>query len=221
MAIERLTPERRRQLTRDALISAAAQVFTHKGFHAASLDEIAETAGFTRGAIYSNFGSKEELLFAVIDHFEDVRLAGVAEAMEAETNDDDPKSAAVAVAAAVAAGNIWRKLFFRPQELLALNLELRLFALRNPEARKRLAELERQTSDKLTSFIEDEFSRRQIPLHHARELAELGRAAVDGLEQLAAISEDRADYYKHLVSRLFVLLAQAANDPPNEKQDDA
>lgn len=211
MTIERLTPERRRQLTRDALIAAAAQVFTHKGFHAASLDEIAETAGFTRGAIYSNFGSKEELLFAVIDHFEDVRLAGVAEAMEAETNDDP-------TFAAVAAGNIWRKLFFRPQELLALNLELRLYALRNPEARKRLAELERQTSDKLTSFIEDEFSRRHVPTSHARELADLGRAAVDGVEQLAAISEDKADYYKNLVSRLFVLLAQAANDPPTEKQ---
>ncbi len=213
MAIERLTPERRRQLTRDALIAAAAHVFTHKGFHAASLDEIAETAGFTRGAIYSNFGSKEELLFAVIDHFEDVRLAGVAEAIEAEAN-GDPTSAAVA------AGNIWRKLFFRPQELLALNLELRLYALRNPEARKRLAELERQTSDKLTSFIEDEFSRRQVPTGNARELADLGRAAVDGVEQLAAITEEKADYYKNLVSRLFVLLAQAANGPTIEKHDD-
>ena len=51
MPVERLTPERRRQLTRDALVAAAAEVFTAKGFHAASLDEIADAAGFTRGVV--------------------------------------------------------------------------------------------------------------------------------------------------------------------------
>ena len=51
MPVERWTPERRRELTRTALIEAAAQVFARRGFYGASLDEIAETAGFTRGAI--------------------------------------------------------------------------------------------------------------------------------------------------------------------------
>ena len=68
VAIEKLTRERRRQLTREVL---------HRGRHRSvrparlrggiAADEIAETAGFTRGAIYKNFGGKEELFFNVID----------------------------------------------------------------------------------------------------------------------------------------------------------
>src|SRR4051795_10735510 len=67
MPVERWTPERRRELTRTTLIAAAAEVFGRRGFEGASLEEIAETAGFTRGAIYKTFGNKEELFFAVSD----------------------------------------------------------------------------------------------------------------------------------------------------------
>src|SRR5947209_16684 len=73
--VEKLTPERRRELTRSTLIDAAADVFARRGFHAASLEEIAETAGFTRGAIYKNFENKEELFFAVIERRVDAQLA--------------------------------------------------------------------------------------------------------------------------------------------------
>lgn len=198
-----LTPDRRRQLTRDALVAAAAEVFTRKGFHAASLDEIAEAAGFTRGAIYSNFGSKEELLFAVIDRFDEMGLVGIAEAMETDTG-EDPTSAALAAAVR------WQKLFFVPPEILALGLELRLYALRNPEARNRLAFLEREVSEKLASFVVEGVPYLHIPIEKARMLADLGRAAVLGLEQMAATDEARADYYKDLVSWLFVLLSKAA-----------
>ena len=65
--VEKLTRERRRQQTRDVLIAAATEVFAQRGFEGASLEEIAETAGFTRGAIYKNFAGKEELFFAVTD----------------------------------------------------------------------------------------------------------------------------------------------------------
>jgi len=207
-----LTPERRRQLTRDALVTAAADVFTHKGFHAASLDEIAEAAGFTRGAIYSNFGSKEELLFAVIDRSDEMGLVGIAEAMEAEP-DGDPTSAAVAAATR------WQKLFFVPPEILALGLELRLYALRNPEARNRLALLERQVSEKMASFIEENVAYLHLSTERARELADLGRAAVFGLEQMAAIDEERSDYYKGLVSLLFLLLSRVAAETSGDRDD--
>ena len=65
--VEKLTPARRRELTRAALLDAAASVFAQRGFEGASLDEIAEAAGFTRGAIYKNFDGKEDLFFAVFD----------------------------------------------------------------------------------------------------------------------------------------------------------
>src|ERR687891_576628 len=86
MPVERLTPERRREMTRDALVEAAADVFARRGFHAASLNEIAESAGFTRGAIYSNFGGKEDLLIAVLDLFTRRQLQEFAEAMDRTEN---------------------------------------------------------------------------------------------------------------------------------------
>src|SRR5258708_30682530 len=67
MPLEKLTRDRRRQQTRDVLIAAATEVFAKRGYEGASLEEIAETAGFTRGAIYKNFAGKEELFFAVTD----------------------------------------------------------------------------------------------------------------------------------------------------------
>src|SRR5438046_10072628 len=72
---EKLTPERRRQLTIDALLDAAEVVFAKKGVGGASMEEIAAEAGFTRGAIYSNFGSKDELMLAVMDRFTDRQFA--------------------------------------------------------------------------------------------------------------------------------------------------
>src|SRR5262245_43427983 len=67
MPVEKLTPERRRQQTRRVLIAAATAVLARRGFEGAALEEIAETAGFTRGAIYKNFADKEDLFFAVTD----------------------------------------------------------------------------------------------------------------------------------------------------------
>ena len=56
-----------RTLTRRRLLDAAADVFAERGFHDATLEEIVEQAGFTRGAFYSNFASKDELFLAMIE----------------------------------------------------------------------------------------------------------------------------------------------------------
>src|SRR4051812_23829556 len=208
---ERLTPERRRELTREALIAAAAEVFGAKGFHAASLDEIADAAGFTRGAIYSNFGSKEELLFAVYDRLDDITLAGMADAID-ERGGGDPLGDATAAAA------VWTRLLGRSRDMIALSLELHLYALRNPEAQERLARLERQASEKLAAFIEDAFERQGLQLQMpALDLADIGRAGVNGLELAAAINEQRAPYYRELIQTLFVLLARAATRDQEDK----
>lgn len=60
-----------REDTRDKLFEAAARVFELDGIGGASIEAIAAEAGFTRGAFYSNFGSKDELIFAMLeDHVE-------------------------------------------------------------------------------------------------------------------------------------------------------
>ena len=63
----RLSRAERREQTRQDLISAAEASFVSRGFHASSVDEVAERAGYTKGAVYSNFASKEDLFFAVYE----------------------------------------------------------------------------------------------------------------------------------------------------------
>ncbi len=60
-----------RDATRDKLFEAAARVFEEQGIGSASIEAIAAAAGFTRGAFYSNFNSKDELIIAMLeDHVE-------------------------------------------------------------------------------------------------------------------------------------------------------
>jgi AcrR family transcriptional regulator len=63
----RLTREERKAQTRDRLVAQAHLVFLRRGFHAATLEEIAAEAGVTKGAVYSNFESKADLFMAVLD----------------------------------------------------------------------------------------------------------------------------------------------------------
>src|SRR5690349_8455643 len=58
---ERLTRAESQARTRAALLQAGAEVFVERGFAGSSVEAIAARAGFTRGAFYSNFASKEEL----------------------------------------------------------------------------------------------------------------------------------------------------------------
>ena len=57
----------RRAQTQDRLLDAAIALFAEKGVHGASVEEICERAGFTRGAFYSNFASKDDLLVAAVE----------------------------------------------------------------------------------------------------------------------------------------------------------
>ncbi|WP_392507680.1 TetR family transcriptional regulator [Naumannella halotolerans] len=66
----------RRAQTREKLVDAATEVFAERGILAASVEEICERAGFTRGAFYSNFASKDDLVIALVQrvkatHFDD------------------------------------------------------------------------------------------------------------------------------------------------------
>lgn len=67
----------RRQATRDRLLDAAHDVFAIKGVHGASVEEICEAAGFTRGALYSNFADKEELTLALLERQRNRLLAQI------------------------------------------------------------------------------------------------------------------------------------------------
>lgn len=65
----RLTREQSRAQTRERLLASAAVVFAREGYAGASVDRIAEEAGYSKGALYSNFASKDELFFELIDYY--------------------------------------------------------------------------------------------------------------------------------------------------------
>jgi AcrR family transcriptional regulator len=67
MVTARLTRVERKAQTRAELLEAARRVFLRRGFHGASLDEIAQEAGYTKGAVYSNFADKDGLFLALLD----------------------------------------------------------------------------------------------------------------------------------------------------------
>lgn len=72
----------RRGRTRERLLDAAYDVFAELGVHLATVEQITERAGFTRGAFYSNFTTKEELFFALMERENGVRTATLREQLE-------------------------------------------------------------------------------------------------------------------------------------------
>jgi AcrR family transcriptional regulator len=65
--MSRLTRKEKQAHTRACLMNSAAKVFAQRGLQQASIDEVAEDAGYTKGAFYANFKSKEELFLAMLD----------------------------------------------------------------------------------------------------------------------------------------------------------
>jgi AcrR family transcriptional regulator len=82
MKRKRLTREESRDQTRERLLEAARAMFMKKGFVATSVEDIAETAGYTRGAFYSNFDSKSELLIELLRREHDETQASFQSIME-------------------------------------------------------------------------------------------------------------------------------------------
>ena len=77
----RITRVERKAQTRADLVAAARTVFLLRGFHGASLEEIAHEAGYTKGAVYSNFEDKDALYLAVLDAHYEKRIEAYAEIM--------------------------------------------------------------------------------------------------------------------------------------------
>src|ERR1700722_2235653 len=67
----------RTEATRRKLLEAAEQVFARDGFEAARLEDIASLAGYTRGAFYANFQSKEDIFFALLESWVGRRIAEI------------------------------------------------------------------------------------------------------------------------------------------------
>jgi AcrR family transcriptional regulator len=183
MTFEPLTPDRRRELTRRHLLEAAAIVFSRDGFHGATLDDVASHAGFTKGAVYSNFKSKDDLFLALLDDRVESQFAIVAEVL-----DSGP--------------HVREAQFPRIRELLdatllgddsfsALYLEFVLYARRNPAAREKLIASARREQAFIQSLIEREHGLVSgAPPPALRAFAEFSRAVFGGLTLTRLVDPD-------------------------------
>jgi AcrR family transcriptional regulator len=168
----RLTRTERRRQTRARLLDAAGQVFARRGFHAATVDEVADAAGYTKGAVYSNFASKDALFLALLDERVAAQLQQV-EALYAIESSEELRAAM--------RGRTERE-FAAARDFGVLMAEFSLYAMRHPAAQAELAKRYRQLRGRLAELITRRYARRQAaPPMPPEHLAALVLATDAGL----------------------------------------
>ena len=130
--------ERRKAQTRHELVAAGDRMFREQGFHGTSLDQVAAAAGYTKGAVYSNFASKEDLFLAIFERRVEEALERVARVLEAH-GEQGPAELTRRNLAAPDRG--WMAVFF----------EFWAHVLRNPESRARFLVLHRRAQEPLVA----------------------------------------------------------------------
>ena len=150
----RLSRAERREQTRQELISAAEACFVSRGFHATSVDQVAERAGYTKGAVYSNFAAKEDLFFAVYER----RVEQALETMEPGLRRLGPERASDWLASAT----IERR--DRDDGWMAVFLEFWAHVLRHPELRDRFAAIHARFLELLAKGVRQLAEEREVAL---------------------------------------------------------
>lgn len=194
--------------TRAALLGAAEEVFADKGFAEATLDDIADRAGFSRGAVYANFANKTELFLALLDDWLQTEIDS-----RPRLNDSSHTAQQDIDALAGHGGNR-----FADSKRFLLLIEFRLYALRHPEVAERLRDYDRASTDWFAAVIEQVAAASQIPLPApVRQIALLVLALEHGIATLAHTDPDRVPHEAFLDSLTLLnraLSALARVDPP-------
>lgn len=173
MSKVRLTREQSRDQTRQRLLDAAQSIFLTKGFVAASVEDIAELAGYTRGAFYSNFASKSELFLQLLKRDHENVMGDMRAIFEAGETRQQMEDSVLH----------YYSNHFRDNECFLLWMEAKLQAARDPEFRVGFIACMGELRDATTEYIR-QFSERvgtPLPLP-ARELAIGLLALSDGMQ---------------------------------------
>jgi AcrR family transcriptional regulator len=182
--VERLTREESRRRTRERLLDAAAEVFNRLGYHGASLEAVAEAAGFTKGAVYSNFATKGELFAALLQRYTEQRLAAQAGILETASFEQLADYAGEALRQQASEQSSWD----------LLQVEFWLAAMRDPALRDLLVEgsddLYRQTGELLDAKLAEAGL---VSAFDGAELARLMNALGSGLLLQVYLDPDAVD----------------------------
>jgi AcrR family transcriptional regulator len=180
-----LTRKERQAHTRARLMRSAAKVAAARGLDGASLDLVAEEAGFTKGAVYANFESKEALFLAMLDQrFED-RLTEVDRALHGGgTIEQQARRAGSDFIAAIAAAPEWERLFF----------EFAVYAARNDSFRVELVERYRGLRERIAAMLDERARELGVePAIPPRELALMTFAMANGVALERLLEPDAVD----------------------------
>lgn len=133
-----------REEVRGRLLDAAAAVLVSHGYGSASVEVITETAGLSRGALYSNFGDKDELYLELLDRLEQEQLEDLRAVYQEHLDLDGFLEALV---------NRGRSQVHDTRAHLILHVELWLLAMRNEAMRERLVAIQRRGTDAITGIV--------------------------------------------------------------------
>jgi AcrR family transcriptional regulator len=164
---QRLTRAEKSAQTRAELMASARRLFLRHGFHASSLEMVAEEAGFTIGAVYSRFGSKADLFLAILDQRIDQLVAEVAQV--AALDQPIPEQAELLAGRRMA-------LLEREREWFPLVLEFWSHAARDERLRREFGACHERLVGAYSGLIEADYARLGLPLPLAPEV--LARAVV-------------------------------------------
>lgn len=135
----------RTEETQAKILDAAEAVFSEQGFEKTQLEEVAARAGFTRGAIYAHYASKEDLFLALMEQRVLTKLNHIRHVIEAEPAISKRPEIFRDWIAAQAGDHVWGTLM----------LEFKLYALRRPESREKLLHMyDLMAKSSGTDFIE-------------------------------------------------------------------
>jgi AcrR family transcriptional regulator len=205
MTRQRLTRAEKSAQTRAQLMASARQLFLRRGFHAASLELVAEEAGFTIGAVYSRFGSKADLFLAILDEHIDRIVAEVAKVADL----DQPLGAH----AELLAGRRM-DLLERERDWFPLVLEFWSHAARDERLRREFGARHERLVAAYAGLIEADYARLGLPLPMAPEVVAMGNGVA--LERLA----DPGRVPEGLLSTMAVafLRGAAADGPATQRR---
>jgi AcrR family transcriptional regulator len=213
MTVEPLTRDRRREMTRRHLLDAAAVVFAREGFRGASLDDVAATAGFTKGAVYSNFKGKDDLFLAV---FEDRYASEQREMQQVLTDDEQPYELGTVPGAFDRVRGVIDRTW--DDEWTALYLEFVLHARRNAGAAQKLAESVQRQREMTTAMLADAYEAVDyVPDVPVAVLAAISVALFDGLA-LGRLADPAAfddEMLTHFLN--FAVASIGTNQPPDDE----
>jgi AcrR family transcriptional regulator len=168
--------------TQRRLLDAAFEVFTQHGFHAATLEQVADTAGLTTGAVYSRFSGKSELLLAVIERSIDANIDNLRRLHDrGQTEVEDAWIR-----------DWWRQFYERPGYQLLL-IEFRVHIARQPALNERYLALHERHLQAHAEIIADQAHERGLEVGSAVEVMRMLGALTVGLSLERLVQGDRFD----------------------------